>query len=173
MAQGGKDMYKWYDIKTPRIVEDSPRLDIKENNDLIYIESDNFLLVSEDYGLIYKEEIPIEEATIEKNDFADNTIRLLDINLLEDEDSSNTDTDNILNEDDSQASLNELRESYQEIKEFNNENRIMLEHLILNQEDIALKLNTIFEELVIINSSINNLEEALKNSKSGLKKFFS
>lgn len=168
MAQAGKDMYKWQDIKLPRIVEDSPSLEIKENNELIYIESDNSLLVSEDYGLTYSEKIPIE-----KNDLAYNTINSLDKNLLVEENLTNSDTDIILDEDELRASLDELKESYQEIKEFDNENRIILEQIILNEEDIRLKLNTLLEELATINSSINSLEKALKDSKSGLRKFFS
>ena len=168
MAQAGKDMYKWQDIKLPRIVEDSPSLEIKENNELIYIESDNSLLVSEDYGLTYSEKIPIE-----KNDLAYNTINSLDKNLLVEENLTNSDTYNILDEDELRASLDELKESYQEIKEFDNENRIILEQIILNEEDIRLKLNTLLEELATINSSINSLEKALKDSKSGLRKFFS
>lgn len=168
MAQAGKDMYKWQDIKLPRIVEDSPSLEIKENNELIYIESDNSLLVSEDYGLTYSEKIPIE-----KNDLAYNTINSLDKNLLVEENLTNSDTDIILDEDELRASLDKLKESYQEIKEFDNENRIILEQIILNEEDIRLKLNTLLEELATINSSINSLEKALKDSKSGLRKFFS
>lgn len=168
MAQAGKDMYKWQDIKLPRIVEDSPSLEIKENNELIYIESDNSLLVSEDYGLTYSEKIPIE-----KNDLAYNTINSLDKNLLVEENLTNSDTYNILDEDELRASLDELKESYQEIKEFDNENRIILQQIILNEEDIRLKLNTLLEELATINSSINSLEKALKDSKSGLRKFFS
>lgn len=173
MSQSGKDMYKWYDIKLARVIEDSPRLKIQEKNDLIYVETDNLILVSEDYGITYKEEIPLEEFPIEKNTFLENNINPLEIDLLEDNNLPDSNSDNILNEDGLDNYLNELKESYQEIKDSNNENKIILEELILNEEDIKLKINTLLEELESINSSISRLEEALKDSKSGFRRLFS
>ena len=168
MAQVGKDVYKWLDIKTPRVIEDSPMISISEKNHIIYIETDNFILLSEDYGLTY-----VEDSLFEENNPAQNNINSLENDLSKDDDLNNNLEKDLNDDDNIESALNELRESYQEIKEFNNENRLMLENLLLNEEDIRLKLNTLLEELALINSSINSLEEATRNPKSGLKKFFS
>lgn len=168
MAQVGKDVYKWLDIKTPRVIEDSPMISISEKNHIIYIETDNFILLSEDYGLTY-----VEGSLFEENNPAQNNINSLENDLSKDDDLNNNLEKDLNDDDNIESALKELRESYEEIKEFNNENRLMLENLLLNEEDIRLKLNTLLEELALINSSINSLEEATRNPKSGLKKFFS
>lgn len=162
MTQGGRDMYKWNSIQIPKIIEDIAKLEIHEMNNLLTINTDNIELVSRDYGMTYTEGLFIEKSDIKvtrKDEFV--------------EDKSIVEIDNSEDKEDLEPLILELKVSYDELKEIDNENRTILEQLILNEDDIKLKLNSILDELASINSRVNGLEEAIKNSKSGFRSFFS
>ncbi|TJX13354.1 hypothetical protein E9840_09960 [Tissierella creatinini] len=162
MTQGGRDMYKWNNIQIPKVIEDIPKLEIHEINNLLTINTDNIKLVSMDYGMTYSEDLSIEKLDIKvrrKNEC--------------EEDESIVETNNSEDKVNLEPLIHELKVSYDELKEINNENKTILEQLILNEDDIKLKLHGILDELASINSRVNGLEEAIKNSKSGFRSFFS
>lgn len=77
MSSGGKEKFKWSEIKTPNIIQEKPTCNISQENSIIKITFDNCLLLSKDNGLNWiKEEravvldTPLEEILSSTNDLS-------------------------------------------------------------------------------------------------------
>ncbi len=170
MAQGGKDIYKWSSIQIPMIVENTPKSYIYEKNNLIIVDTENKRLVSDNYGATYTEEIKTIERFEESDQYELPNDEII-VEMLEDKE-LNVEIIKAETENDLEPLILELKSYCHELKELNNENRMILEQLLSNGDDLKFRLNSITEELASINSRINGLEEALKNSKSWFNKLF-
>lgn len=178
MAQVGSEMYKWNDVKNLKLLEPSPWLKIFERDKKILIETPNLCLLSDDYGISYEEvEKEFEEANRNVHIPMDGEGGLDDLEVGEGDPKEEIGEDQsqplrILSEEDFQSLMEDLRDYQFQIKEFDLENKVFLEQVILNQEDITIKLSSILEDLSSISLRLNNVEDELKNPKSTFKKLF-
>lgn len=147
MSSQGKEMFKWNEVIIPPVIQDFPDGKIYENNNMIIIECKTITLVSKDNGITYINEEIVQNECVE--DLSDDTI------------------------DDFNTPLAIEGPNFLDILDKIDDNRVIIEQILLDQSETKISLNNLIEQYQKINQKISDLEEALKSSKSGLKKFFS
>lgn len=176
MSQLGKEMYKWFEVQIPPTIEDNLQTRIYEEASNIVIKTNSSKLISKDYGLNYlADNISFEGEQSLKGDII---LEQYNPPLGKIEELANAYT-NLLKEnslllDDDQTPLmkSDLELYLDEFKESNNENKLILQQILLNQSEIKHQLQDVMHDLTLLNTSIDTLENVLKNSKSSFRKWF-
>lgn len=144
MSMSGTDMYKWKEVSLPLIVEENIESHIYELDDVLYIECENSILLSNDFGLTWA------IGKKEKQNTMNNSL----------------DNENTIDSDINETPLN----IYNNTVDVDQASKLRFEVLLLNQEEIFKKLNDLIDNQELLKSNIRDLEYSLEDVKnSGFK----
>lgn len=144
MSSAGKNMFKWSDISIPTIIQEDPESIIYQKEGNIIIECKSYILVSNDDGMSWiKEDKKIVLKEEESPSNNFNMVEEVDVEVIEED------------------------------EEVIDNHKYNIDMILLNQDAIKLLIESIMDEQHTLRSKVESLEEDLKSSKTGFKKFFS
>lgn len=174
MNQTGKNLYKWIEINIPTIVQEYPEVTIYEEENMLYIKCTDSILISDDYGAHWNEQ---NEINIINEVETESTGIEVSENI--EEIPSKNDEEEIMEDNVEELRISDEASAGDETDFINAEaesidiNKILLEQILENQSNINNSISVIIEDLLRLNSKIDELENDMKNPpKSGFKKFF-